>query len=129
MEKDDRIASLFKESGIERAPEGFTGGVMDRIRAEPEKRSYQPLIGKPLRIFLILLTAGIVAGSLLSAPSEEQASGAARWLRGLEWQWSFPELNLEFLSNLSIQPWLLSTVVAVFLLILSDAGLKRRKLF
>jgi hypothetical protein len=37
-------------------------------------------------------------------------------------------LNLDFFSDLNLQPWILGTVVALFLLVISDAGLRRRRL-
>jgi hypothetical protein len=127
MEKEPRISKLFRESGIVRAPDGFTRGVMDRIGAEPQKVAYKPLIGRGGRILLILFIAGIVVISLLYSTPGDPLLGLGEKISLPAWQPPEWKLDLNFISRISISPWLLSTVVALFLLVLSDAGLSRRK--
>jgi len=129
MEKDDKILKLFRESGIVHAPEGFTRSVMEKIGTEPVRNTYKPIIGRTGRIFLILFIAGIVGFSLYYSLSGESTLDPAGGILNLDWQWPSFNLNLDFLENLLVQPWILSTIVALFLLVLSDAGLRRRKIF
>jgi hypothetical protein len=128
MEKDANLSKLFRESGIVRAPEGFTKGVMDRIEAEPLKKPYKPLIGRTGRILLILFIAGIVVISLLYSNSGGTLPESAGRISSLNWQWPALNFNFDFIADLKISPWLLSTIVAIFLLVLSDAGLNRKKI-
>lgn len=129
MEKDDKILKLFRESGIVHAPEGFTRSVMEKIETEPVRNTYKPIIGRTGRILLILFIAGIVGFSLYYSLSGESTLDPAGGILNLDWQWPSFNLNLDFLENLLVQPWILSTIVALFLLVLSDAGLRRRKIF
>ncbi len=127
MEKEPRISKLFRESGVVKAPDGFTRGVMDRIEAEPRKVTYKPLIGRWGRILLVLFIAGIVAVSLIFSTPAESGFDLGQKLSLPEWQLPSWHIDFSFLSQLHISPWILSTVVAIFLLVLSDAGLNRRK--
>jgi hypothetical protein len=129
MEKDTRISKLFRESGIVHAPEGFTRSVMERIEAEPVRKTYKPIIGKTGRILLILFVAGVVAFSLIYSFSGEAKMDPAGGILNLGWQLPSVKFSLDFLKDLRLQPWVLSTIVALFLLVLSDAGLRRRKIF
>jgi len=126
MEKDANLSKLFRESGIVHAQDGFTKEVMDRIEAEPQKKPYKPLIGRTGRILLVLFIAGIVVLSLLHSNSGGTIPESAGRISSLNWQW--PALNFNFITDLQISPWLLSTIVAIFLLVLSDAGLNRKKI-
>jgi hypothetical protein len=129
MEKDTYILKLFRESGIVHAPDGFTRSVLERIEAEPVRKTYKPIIGKTGRILLILFIAGVVAFSLIySFPGEAKLDPAGEILN-LGWQWPSVNFSLDFLKDLPPQPWILSTIVALFLLVVSDAGLRRRKIF
>ena len=46
------------------------------------------------------------------------------------WEWQLPQIsfNLEFLTQINISTGLVSGLVALFILVLSDAGLRRRRL-
>lgn len=128
MEKDRHISKLIRESGIAKAPEDFTQKVMNRIEAESAHKPYKPLIGRTGGIITLLLIAGIAATSLLSSSPGESEKGILETLKPAGWQWPGLSLDLSFLEHLNFSPWLIGTVVAVFLLILSDVGLHRRKL-
>ena len=129
MRKDENISKLFRESGVVKAPEGFTKGVMDRIEAEPERKSYKPLIGRTGRIVTILFIAAVVALSLLYTSPAETAGDPEGSIFNREWQMPAFSLNLDFLPDLNFQPWILGTVLALFLLVVTDAGFRRRRLF
>jgi len=131
MEKDKHISKLFRESGVVHAPEGFTKNVMDRIEAEPERKTYKPLIGKTGRILGILLITVIATLSVFYSSMADPANGSTDGFLNREWQ--LPSIDfiskLDFLGNFHFQPWIISTIVALFLLVLSDAGLRRRGKF
>jgi hypothetical protein len=128
MEKDKHISKLFRESGVVHAPDGFTKSVMDRIEAEPVRKTYRPLIGRAGRILVVLVIVAVVVISLLYTTPAESAGGPGERFLSQEWQWPSLNLNLDFLENLQVQPWLISTVVAMLVLVLSDAGIRRRKI-
>lgn len=127
MEKDKHISTLIRESGMTKAPGDFTRKVMDRIEAEPVHTPYKPLIGRTGGILTLILIVGIAVTSLIISSSGGSGQGLLETWHIPEWQWPELKLNLSFLENLRVSPWLLSTLVAVFLLILSDVGLHRKK--
>ncbi|MGW8316940.1 MAG: hypothetical protein ACWGNV_15190 [Bacteroidales bacterium] len=128
MEKDRHISKLIRESGIAKAPEDFTQKVMTRIGAESVHKPYKPLIGRTGGIITLLLIAGIAVTSLILSSPGESGEGILETLKPAGWQWPSLRLELGFLEHLNFSPWLIGTVMAVFLLILSDVGLHRRKL-
>jgi hypothetical protein len=129
MEKDRHISKLIRESGIAKAPEGFTRRVMDRIGAEPDHKPYKPLIGKTGGIITLLLIAGITVTSLVVSSPGGSGKGLLDNGKLADWQWPDLTFDLSFLEHLNFSPWMVATVAAVFLLILSDVGLNRKKLF
>ncbi len=127
MERDPKFSKLFRESGLNLAPGNFTEQVMDKIRIEPVRSKYKPLIGRGGKILVILFIIGI---SLISIFYSEPGGGVFENVRGLsniEWQLPQINFNFDFLSESHLSTWLLSTIVAIFILVLSDAGLKRRR--
>jgi len=127
MERDPNISKLVKESGISRAPENLTSRVMDLISKEEEKMTYKPLIGKWGRMGIILFIAGIVAASFMfSEPGQGLFESSGR-LPGLEFELPQVHINLDFLSQINLSTGLVAALVALFILVLSDAGLNRRK--
>lgn len=121
MERDRQIHRLIRESGIVPAPDRFTGNVMDNIGTVSEKKTYKPIIGKGGRIVIILLVLGTV---LLSILFSEPGS------RLTETRLQLPEISftMNFLSDINLSTGLLSALLAIFILVLSDAGLSRRRL-
>lgn len=128
MKRDDNISKLFRESGTLKAPEGFTGNVMKRIEAEPVRKGYKPLIGRTGRILMMLFIGATVVLSLVYSTPVDPGTDTEGGFLNREWQIPAFHLNLDYLQDFNLQPWILSTVVALFLLILSDAGLRRGKL-
>jgi hypothetical protein len=128
MERDPNISKLVRESGISRAPEHLTSRVMDLIREEAEKKTYKPLIGKWGRIGIMLFIVGIVAASFLWMEPGQALFQSTGRLSGLEFQLPQIQLNLDFLSQINLSTGLVSVLVALFILVLSDAGLRRKRL-
>ena len=127
MERDQKISKLFRESGLAHTTGNFTDQVMDQIRIVPEKKAYKPLIGRNGQILIVLFIIGIV---LLSVFYSEPGGGIFENIRGLSnVEWKLPQINFSwgFLTEINFSTWLVSTIVALFLLVLSDAGLKRRR--
>ncbi|MEN8201198.1 MAG: hypothetical protein ABFS28_01295 [Bacteroidota bacterium] len=128
MERDPNISKLVRESGISRAPENLTGRVMDLISEEAEKKTYKPLIGKWGRMGIILFIVGIVAASFVWTEPGQGLFKLSGRLSGFEMQLPQIQINLEFLSQINLSTGVVSALVALFILVLSDAGLRRKKL-
>ena len=128
MKRDPHISKLMRESGIARAPENLTSRVMDLIGPEPVKTAYKPIIGKVGRWTIILIIVGIIIVSLVFSEPGGRTIGISEGLSNLDLQLPQFNFNLGFLSKLNLSTGLVSALVALFILVLSDAGLRRRKL-
>ena len=128
MERDPNISKLIRESGIAKAPENLTSRVMNLISVETEKRAYQPIIGRRGRWLIVFFVIGIVVASLLSMEPGQRIFNSGGVISGLEWQLPQISFNLESLTQINISTGLVSVLVALFILVLSDAGLRRRRL-
>ena len=65
--------------------------------------------------------------SLLSAEPGQRIFNSEGVLSGLEWQLPQITFNLDFLSQISPSTGLVAGLVALFILVLSDAGIRRRR--
>lgn len=128
MERDPRITKLFRDSGLEPAPGNFTDQVMDQIGVVPEKSTYKPLISKTGQFLIVLFIIAMVAVSVIYSDTGGRFLENIGGLSNLEWQLPQFNLNFDFLSEINLSTWLVSTLVALFLLVLSDARLNRKKL-
>ncbi len=130
MERDPNISKLIRESGITKAPENLTSRVMNLISVsvETERRAYKPIIGRRGRWIIVIFVIGIVVASLLSMEPGQHIFNTGGVVSGLEWQLPQISINLEFLTQINISTGLVSGLVALFILVLSDAGLRRRRL-
>jgi hypothetical protein len=128
MKRDPHISKLIRESGMISAPENFTASVMDKIEALPAEKSYKPLIGRGGRIMIILFILGIVVIALLYSDPSGELFGRTISIPQVERQ--LPQLNfkLDFLQKINFSTGVAAALVALFILILSDAGLSRRRL-
>ena len=128
MERDPKISRMIREGGLEKAPEGFTGQVMNLIASVPEKKSYKPLIGRGGQIIIIILGLTLVIlASILAEPGASfiQPGGV---FSGLEWKIPEFNLNLDFFSKINFSGGIAAALIALFILVLADAGLGRRRL-
>jgi len=128
MKRDPHISKLIRESGVIFAPDNFTAAVMDKVEAIPEKKSYKPLIGRGGRIIIIFFLVALVAIAVFYTDPTGELFGAKITLPRVERQWPQMHFNLEFLKHVNISKGVVSALVAVFLLILTDAGLSKRRL-
>ena len=127
MERDFRLARLIRESGVIPVPDGFTDKVMDLVTAEPGKQAYKPLIGKGGRIIIILFMIAIVAISIIYAEPGERILKPVSGILNTGWQLPKISLDLGFLKEMNISTGIVAGLVALFILVLSDAGLSKRK--
>ena len=127
MKRDPHISKLIRESGLAQAPDSFTAAVMDKIEAIPLGKSYKPLIGKGGRIMIILFIIAVVVLSFIYSDPGGELFGSTVRLPRPEWQLPQFNLNLEFLKQVNISTGIVSALVAMFILVLSDAGLNRRR--
>ncbi len=128
MERDPRILKLMKESGITHAPGYFTEKVMEKINAEPELKGYRPIIGRTGRILIILFILSIVAISIIYSEPGSILINNKGVIPGVEWKIPVFNINLKFLREIHVPTGILSAVLALLILVLSDAGLKRNRL-
>ncbi len=128
MKRDPHISKLIRESGLNAAPENFTASVMDKIEAVPAKSSYKPLIGRGGRIVFILLVIAVIVLAVLYTDPSGELFGSKIALPQAELQ--IPQLNFkfDFLQQINISTGIVAALVAMFILVLSDAGLNRRRL-
>jgi hypothetical protein len=128
MKRDPHISKLIRESGVQAAPENFTASVMDMIEAVPAKKAYKPLIGRGSRIIFILLVIAVIVLAVLYTDPSGELFGSRVTLPRVEWQMPQLNFNLDFLQQINISTGIVSALVALFVLVLSDAGLNRRRL-
>ena len=128
MKRDPHISKLIRESGVDQAPAGFTAGVMNLIEAVPAKNVYKPLIGRVGQGFIILCLVLVIVLTMIYGESSGVLFGTGGKLSQLEWQLPQFTLNLEFLKNINLSTSLVSAVVSIFILVLFDTVLSKRRL-
>jgi hypothetical protein len=127
MKRDPHISKLIRESGLVQAPDSFTAAVMDKIESMPVRKPYKPLIGRGGRIMIILFLIGVVVLSIFYSDPGGELFGSAVKLPSIDRQLPQLNINLDFLKQIKISTGVVSALVAMFILILSDAGLNRRR--
>ena len=127
MKRDPHISKLMRESGLESAPDDFTSHVMDKLQAVPSRKLYKPLIGRGGRILIILIIAALVVVAMLFTDPAGKLFGNNISIPRMEFRWTQLHFNLDFLKQIHISTGVAAALVAMFLLILSDVGLSRRK--
>lgn len=101
---------------------------MDKIEAIPIKKLYKPLIGRAGRIVIVLfIVAIILLAAFYTDPGGELFGGAVK-IPALEPKLPRLEFNYDFLQQINISTGIVAAVVAMFVLVLSDAGISRRRL-
>lgn len=128
MKRDPNISKLIRESGVLPAPGNFTERVMNKIEAEPVKKIYKPLIGRGGLVVFILFLVGVVVLSIAYTDPGKPLLDFSSKVTELNWQLPRLNLNLEFLHQMKLSNVLVSTVAAIFILVLADAGLSRSRL-
>ena len=127
MKRDPHISKLMRESGLESAPDDFTSRVMDKLQAVPSRKLYKPLIGRGGRILIILIIAALVVVAMLFTDPAGKLFGNSISIPRMESRWTQLHFNLDFLKQIHISTGLAAALVAMFLLVLSDVGLNRRR--
>jgi len=128
MKRDPHISKLIRESGVKAAPENFTASVMDLIEAIPAKKAYKPLIGRGGRIIVILFIIAVIVVAVMYTDPSGELFGSRISLPQAERKLPQLNFNFDFLQQINISTGIVSALVAMFVLVLSDAGLNRRKL-
>ncbi len=127
MKRDPHISKLIRESGKVQAPDSFTARVMDKIESIPVRKSYKPLIGRGGRIMIILFLIAVVVLSIIYTDPGGELFGSTIQLPTVDRQLPQLNINMEFLKQINISTGLVAALVALFILVLSDAGLNRRR--
>ena len=128
MKRDPHISKLIRESGVVSAPGNFTAKVMDKIEAIPIKKSYKPLIGRAGRIVIVLFLVAIILLAAFYTDPGGELFGSAVKIPALEPKLPRLEFNYDFLQQINISTGIVAALVAMFVLVLSDAGISRRRL-
>ena len=126
MKRDPHISKLIRESGLVQAPDSFTDAVMDKIESIPVSKTYKPLIGRGGRIMIILFLVTVVVLSVFYSDPSSELFGTLR-LPSIDRQLPQFHLNLDFLKQIKVSTGVVSALAALFILVLSDAGLNRRR--
>jgi len=134
MERDPNISKLIRESGALSAPDGFTDKVMALIADKVEKHAYKPLIGKWGALIIFLFLAAIVTVSIIFAGPGESNHVLANLFAEREWQLPQFNISLDLLSIINVSAgklstWIVSSLAAVFILVLIDTRFLKRGLF
>lgn len=128
MERDPHISKLIRESGVLTAPANFTARVMEKIEAVPVRKTYKPLIGKGGLVLFLLFVVGVVVISIIYTEPGAPLFDFSGKVSELKWELPSLHLNLDFLRQKSFSTATVSAVVAIFILVLTDALLTRRRL-
>lgn len=128
MKKDPHISKLIRESGVVEAPGNFTASVMDKIEAVPVKKSYKPLIGRGGRIIIILFILAVVVAAVYYTDPSGELFGTGIKMPQVQRQVPQFHFNLDFLDQINFSAGIAAGLLALFVLILSDAGLNKRRL-
>jgi hypothetical protein len=128
MERDPKLSKLIRESGVVPAPGDFTARVMAGIDAIPGTKSYKPLIGRGGRIIILLSVIGIIVLSVVYSDPGGGMILSGDKLSQLNWQLPRPAFRLDFLQQINISTGIVSALVAMFFLVLTDSLMSRRRL-
>ncbi len=128
MERDPKLSKLIRESGVVPAPGDFTARVMAGIDAIPGTKSYKPLIGRGGRMIILLAVIGIIVLSVVYSDPGGGMILSGDKLSQLNWQLPSPTFRLDFLQQINISTGIVSALVAMFFLVLTDSLMSRRRL-
>lgn len=128
MERDPKLSKLIRESGVVPAPGDLTSRVMAGINAIPEAKSYKPLIGRGGRMIILFALIGIIVLSVVYSDPGGGMILSGDKLSQLNWQLPRPIFRLDFLEQINISTSIASALVAMFILVLSDSLVSRRRL-
>ncbi len=124
MERDKKIEKIVRENSLLSPSANFTEAVLNRIRVSPVTSTYKPLIGRKAGYIAIFLVVSFLLIAIFSSQSElaEPLVNLPKWdINFPEWNISLPKISWEIPSGI------LAGVVALFILILSDAGYSRSR--
>jgi hypothetical protein len=128
MKRDPNISKLIRESGVISAPANFTAKVMEKLESVPIKKSYKPLIGRGGLVLFILFVVVVVVLSILYTDPGKPMFNFSERVAKIDWQWPRLNIDLEVLRLKDISAVVVSAVVSIFILVMTDAGLRRRRL-
>ena len=123
-EMQDVLIRLIRESGPEKAPDGFTAKVLSRIGpglVPPRKVVYRPLISGPAWLLIALMTGVLVAGLIAGyIPADFESLGGIE-LERLKMPTLIPENGILEASS----PIVYGTLALTFFVCLQIALIKR----
>jgi len=128
MERDSELRRIFRESGIQRAPEELTGTVMNRIRALPGKKKHKPLVGPVAGIIFFISGLGVALLALLGSAGENSLLDRLGLTLDVSWKFHGMERGIRELMNNNYLKVAAAVIVALFILVLLDRMISRRHL-
>ncbi len=120
------MSKLIREGGILAAPDQLSGRVMDLVTSEPEKIVLKPLVGRGGKIVIILLVTAVIALSFVFTEPGSRGETAS-WISNLGLTIPEVHLNYKVFQDINISTGIVSAVVALFILVLFDAGFRRKR--
>jgi len=124
MERDKKLEKIVRENSLLAPSDNFTESVLNKIRVTSMEISYKPIIGRKAGYIAISLVATILLVAIFST-----INGGSESLVNLpDWNIALPEWNINLPKfSWKIPTGLLAGVVAVFILVLTDAGYSRSR--
>lgn len=114
MEKDKTLEQLIKENGLISAPLNFTGKVMSKLESESQRSPYKPLLGRGIKLSILITLVSVIVISIIFRDTNSFLAEKGFELPALNFSLqNFPELN--------ITTGMLTALLAVFILVISDA--------
>lgn len=117
MEKDPNLNRIVKEHGLVNAPADFTNNVLSKVR-DSRLAPYKPLIGTRAKIMILAFVILMLVVAILGTPADT----GDQLFRIPEWKLHIPEINLKIPSAV------LAGIIAVLVLVLTDARISRSRL-
>ncbi len=115
MNRDKKLEKIIKAHGLVSPSSDFTQRVIGKIEEESIVTSFRPLIGKRGRLIGLAIIALIVLLTILGGNADLSQSV----LNIPQWNIKLPDISFV------LPKVVLAGFVAVFILVLSDAGIRR----
>ena len=116
MERDLRLEKIFREEALLKAPDSFTDKVIQKL-GTTQPATYKPLIGRIGKIIILAFAGALLSIGLIIATYETNE----QLINIPEWGFHLPEMDWKIPSAV------LASILAVFVLVLTDARLTKSR--
>ncbi len=115
MQEDKKLEKIIKAQGLVSPSSDFTQNVIAKIKGESIATSFRPIIGKRGRLIGLAIVSFIILFTIFGG----DANPSQTILNIPQWDLKMPDISL------AIPKVVLAGFAAVFILVLSDAGIRR----